>query len=155
MPGLSALARFAAALVWFESLWWLLRYAGVTPNLPDATCFILEFLDDLSLSDSLRPLLSLTYRPILFIASAIASWASGLIEPRLIAAVANLLNIASFGSTCAKSIGALSRRRALENLLSSLVFAGYGESQIFQTIYSIELEDYGINSWDTKLQKIR
>ena len=46
--------------------------------------------------------------PIWFIAIARVSCASGLIEPRLIAADAKRLNIASFGSTSEISIGALS-----------------------------------------------
>ena len=42
--------------------------------------------------------------PILFIAMAIVSCASGEIEPKLIAADANLLKISSFGSTSEISI---------------------------------------------------
>ena len=84
------------------------RYAGVTPNLPEATCFILEFNIVPYLEVSSPPSPELLLAPIVFIASARHSCASGDIEPILIAADENLLNISDSGSTLSILIGSLS-----------------------------------------------
>ena len=75
------------------------KYSAVTPNRPEATCFIRLFFSELNLAESSPPSPVLLLAPILFIATASVSWASLLIDPREIAPVANLLTISLADST--------------------------------------------------------
>ena len=84
------------------------KYSAVTPNLPEATCFIRLFFSELNLAASSPPSPVLLLAPILFIATARVSCASLLIEPRDIAPVANLLTISLAGSTSSIEIASFS-----------------------------------------------
>ena len=84
------------------------RYSVVTPKRPDATCLMEERRDKPSSRGVNRagssPPSPVLLRPcILFMAIAIVSCASLLIEPKLMAPVTNRFMISSAGSTC--SIG--------------------------------------------------
>ena len=86
------------------------RYSVVTPNLPEATCLILEFIESpfdigLNLEVSSPPSPVLDLPPRRFIAIARVVCASVEIEPRDIAPVANLFTISEVGSTSSKFIG--------------------------------------------------
>ena len=74
------------------------RYSVVTPNLPEATCFIALFIESpffkgINLSGSSPPSPVLDLPPILFIAKASVVCASLDIDPKDIAPVANLFTI--------------------------------------------------------------
>ena len=77
------------------------KYSGVTPNRPEATCLILDILLVPYLSLASPPSPELERAPILFIASAKVSWASGDKAPRLIPAESNFLSIDETGITFA------------------------------------------------------
>ena len=78
----------------------------VTPNLPEATCFIADLFESpffigLNLSGSSPPSPVFDLPPILFIATARVVWASLDIEPKDMAPVENLFTISEAGSTSA------------------------------------------------------
>ena len=84
------------------------KYSVVTPNLPDATCLILDFIESpfgssLNLDGSSPPSPVLDLPPNLFIAIARVECASVEIEPKDIAPVANLFTISDAGSTSSDS----------------------------------------------------
>ena len=80
------------------------KYSVVTPNLPEATCLIREFIESplgkgLNLEDSSPPSPVLDLPPRRFIAIASVVCASVDIEPSDMAPVANLFTISDTGST--------------------------------------------------------
>ena len=86
------------------------KYSVVTPNLPEATCLILEFIESplgrgLNLDVSSPPSPVFDLPPSLFMAIAKVVWATVDIEPNDIAPVANLLTISDTGSTSSILIG--------------------------------------------------
>ena len=86
------------------------KYSVVTPNLPEATCLIREFIESplgkgLNLEASSPPSPVLDLPPRRFIAIASVVCASVDIEPSDIAPVANLLTISDTGSTSSILIG--------------------------------------------------
>ena len=86
------------------------KYSVVTPNLPDATCLILDFIESpfgssLNLDGSSPPSPVFDLPPNLFIAIARVECASVEIEPKDIAPVANLFTISDVGSTSSMCIG--------------------------------------------------
>ena len=99
------------------------KYSAVTPKRPDATCLMAERRERPSLRGMKRvessPPSPVLLRPcILFMAIAIVSCASRLIEPKLIAPVTKRRMIASSGSTCSKGIGVrcLKVRKSRKNM---------------------------------------
>ena len=92
-PGFAPCAIF----IWSTSA--LTKYSGVTPNLPEAICFIFERLFVPYLSFASPPSPEFDLPPIEFIASARVSWAFGDNEPKLIPAESNLFRICFCGST--------------------------------------------------------
>ena len=84
------------------------RYSMVTPNRPEATCLMADrllspFDIGLKRTGSSPPSPVLLFPPSRFMAIATVSWASALIDPKLIAPVQNRLTISFAGST--SSIG--------------------------------------------------
>ena len=97
-PGLAPCAIF----IWISVA--LDKYSVVTPNLPEATCLIREFIESplgkgLNLEDSSPPSPVLDLPPRRFIAIASVVCASVDIEPSDMAPVANLFTISDTGST--------------------------------------------------------
>ena len=89
------------------------RYCAVTPKRADATCLIAERRrlpsgSGIERAASSPPSPVLERAPRLFIAIASVSCASGEIEPRLIAPVANRLTISLDGSTSSSGTGSAS-----------------------------------------------
>ena len=109
-PGFAPWATF----IWISSA--LTRYSAVTPNRPDAICFVLLFRDMPSDSPE-NLLLSSPPSPVLlrlprqFMASARASCASLLIAPKDMAPVTKCFTISSTGSTSSTGIGFLLKRK--------------------------------------------
>jgi len=84
----------------------------VTPNRPDATCFIADRFESplaigKNLSGSSPPSPVLDLPPMRFMAMANASWLSAEIDPKLIAPVLNRLTISEAGSTLSRGTGEL------------------------------------------------
>ena len=97
-----------AILIWISSA--LTRYSAVTPKRPEATCLIALRKELPSGSGWKRaassPPSPVLLRPwILFMAIAIASWASLLIEPKDMAPVTKRCRMFSTGSTWSIEIG--------------------------------------------------
>ena len=100
------------------------RYAAVTPNLADATCFVRlpsqsPDGERANRSGSSPPSPPLLRAPNLFIATAMTRCASGDSAPTDIAEAKNRRQIESTGSTSATSIGV-----ALRNSRRSLIATG-------------------------------
>ena len=96
-PGLAPCAIF----IWISVA--LDKYSVVTPNLPEATCLIREFIESplgkgLNLEDSSPPSPVLDLPPRRFIAIASVVCASVDIEPSDIAPVANLFTISGLSA---------------------------------------------------------
>ena len=80
------------------------KYSVVTPNRPDATCFVALIVIVLNLLESSPPSPVFERPPNVFIAVASVSWASLLSEPKLIAPLTNRLTISDTGSTSSKEM---------------------------------------------------
>ena len=135
----------------------------MTPNLPEATCFIADLLElpssrGLNLIGSSPPSPVLDFPPNLFMARANDSWASVDIDPRDIAPVANLFTISFSGSTLSKGIGFFENLNFIKPLkvlffvVSSLAWFEkfqYADSSLFlAAIWRAEM-DFGSHMWES------
>ena len=122
-PGLAPCAIFICISSAFT------RYSAVTPKRPEATCLMALRMEVPSGSgwkrEASSPPSPVLLRPwMVFMAIAIASWASLLIDPKDMAPVTKRRRIFSTGSTCSMDIGLRrnpkkSRRKIGFSLLST------------------------------------
>ena len=115
------------------------RYSVVTPNRPLATCLMALLVlspssRGLNLSGSSPPSPVLLLPPIRFIAMAIVSWASRLIDPYDIAPVTKRFMIFSAGSTSSRGIG------FFLILSNPLINPGWAVSLFTRLLYSLNFE---------------